>query len=578
MADETSDGNAANTGDAGSPGDAEVLDFAAFQRDKARMDKMRDQLRDASESDRAAFEAWKAAKPTAAVPAQAKPAEPKDSGRTPSVADQLIRMADRAYEFGCSDSGDLYAVPKGGPRIARLLRGGRISLRAELARTYYGLHGKAASASALSDAMLAIEGRAQAEDPVSLHLRVAPLGSRPEHGVVLDLGRADGLAVTVTASGWSVAPASVDQPLFRRSQLTQPLPIPERGGSLKELRDILNIGDESWPLLVSWLVAALIPDIPHPILFLSGEQGTAKSTATKLLVSLVDPSAAPARSTPKDQDDWATAATGSWAVGLDNLSRIPEWLSDAMCRAATGDANVKRTLYSDSDVTVQEFRRALVVNGIDVGTLRGDLADRMIPAHLERIIRRRTETELWEAFRTAHPRILGALLGLTVDVLAALPMVRDQADRGEIPLPRMADYGLVAAALDAVSGQGSSVLQDYLEQRTELAGEVVESNSVATALVRFMSRLDRPHDSDTIVWEGTTTELLSALNEQMVGTLPESWPRTSGTLSGRINRVASDLAKVGLDVQRGRDGKKRRMCLTYTLPPADTPVQQQFEA
>lgn len=520
-----------------------------------------------SPEDLAAFRAWQES--TKSAPPQPRgPAAKKSSGdKAPSVADQIIAMADSRYEFGTSDAGDLYAVPKDGPRIARLLRGGRISLRAELARTYYGLHGKAASSSALADAMLAIEGRAQAEDPVPLHLRVAPLGKRPEHGFLLDLGRADGLVVTVTPKRWSVGPAAPGQPLFRRSQLTQPLPIPKGGGSLKELRGLLNVTDASWPLLVSWLVAGLVPGIPHPLLFLSGEQGTAKSTATKMLVKMLDPSAAPARSTPKDPDDWSTAAVGSWVVGLDNLSRIPEWLSDAMCRAATGDANVKRTLYSDSDVTVQEFRRVLIVNGIDVGTLRGDLADRMIPVHLHRITQRRTETALWEAYDEAQPRIVGALLDLLVRTLQELPAVREKADKGEIPLPRMADYGLIMAALDKVSGSTTtSILSDYLQQRTELAEEVVESNQVGTQVLTFMKRvLPRPEDG-LQVWQGTAAELLDELTGQ-IGMTNEHWPKTPGVLSNRLNRVASDLDKLGVDIARTKSGSKRSLTVTYVPKP-----------
>lgn len=549
---------------------ADPAEFAAFQKEKAKLDKLRAELEAASEDDLAAFRAWKE-QTTAASPVQrgrGTKAGAADGGEKMSVADQIIAMADARYEFGCSVAGDLYAVPKDGPRIARLLRGGRISLRAELARTYYGLRGKAASSSALADAMLAIEGRAQAEDPVPLHLRVAPLGKRPEDGLVLDLGRADGLVVTITRNGWKVAPAAKGQPLFRRSQLTQPLPVPVGGGSLKELRKLLNVTDESWPLMVSWLVSGLVPGIPHPLLFLSGEQGTAKSTATKMLVQLLDPSAAPARSTPKDPDDWATAAVGSWVVGLDNLSRIPEWLSDAMCRAATGDANVKRTLYSDSDVTVQEFRRVLIVNGIDVGTLRGDLADRMIPVHLDRITQRRTETALWEAYDEAHPRILGALLDLLVATLNKLPAIRDAADRGEIPLPRMADYGLIMAALDEVYGvPEKSILRDYLQQRTELAEEVVESNQVATQLLQFMKRMPaRPADGLQF-WEGLTAELLDELTSQ-IGMTNDKWPRTPGALSGRITRVASDLAKLGVDITRTKSNGKRILTIIYIPKPA----------
>ncbi|MFB7619264.1 ATP-binding protein [Kitasatospora sp. NPDC056181] len=567
----------------------------AFRREQAKKDKAAEWLANASPEEVRDFEAFQAqkaereraeqaAKESAAREAEAarQAAAQSRGGRQESQADQLIRMAAQRYEFGNSEDGDQYAVPREGygPRIARLLRGGRISLRAELARLYFESQGKAASSSALADAMLAIEGHAQATDPVPLYLRVAPLGKRPEDGFVLDLGRSDGQVVTVTRHGWKVGPASPGQPLFRRSQLTQPLPIPQQGGRLQELRGLLNVTDESWPLLVSWLVAGLLPGIPHQVLFLSGEQGTAKSTATKMLVKLIDPSAAPARSTPKDADDWATAAVGSWVVGLDNLSRIPEWLSDAICRAATGDANVKRTLYSDSDVTVQQFRRVVIFNGIDVGALRGDLADRMIPVHLHRITKRRTETALWEAYDEAQPRILGALLNLVVKMLGALASIREQADNEEIELPRMADQGLVMAALDSIIGASSGILRSYLDERRELAEEVVESDQVAMTLMR-MVREETPDANGVHEWEGSTQELLDKLSGMLPGMLPESWPRTPNHLSRRINRAASDLDKLGVDITRGKAGSVRWTRVRYVprvqesqAPPPPPPAVQ----
>ncbi|MFD9691316.1 ATP-binding protein [Kitasatospora sp. NPDC059088] len=558
----------------------------AFRREQEKKDKAAKWLENATPAQVLAFQAFQARKAEEAQQAQAAQHAAQQSrggGRQESQADQLIRMAAQRYEFGNSEDGDLFAVPRDGygPRIARLLRGGRISLRAELARLYFEAQGKAASSSALADAMLAIEGHAQATDPVPLHLRVAPLGKRSEDGFVLDLGRADGQVVTVTRHGWQVGPARPGQPLFRRSQLTQPLPIPQQGGSLKELRKLLNVTDESWPLLVSWLVAGMLPGIPHSVLFLSGEQGTAKSTATKMLVKLIDPSAAPARATPKDADDWATAAVGSWVVGLDNLSRIPEWLSDAICRAATGDANVKRTLYSDSDVTVQQFRRVVVFNGIDVGALRGDLADRMIPVHLHRITKRRTDTALWEAYDEAQPRILGALLNLVVKTLHALAPIREQADNGEIPLPRMADNGLVMAALDSIMGDSSDILRSYLEERRELAEEVVESDQVAMTLMRMVKE-EPPAADGAHEWEGSTQELLDKLGGMLPGMLPESWPRTPNHLSRRINRAASDLDKLGVDITKGKTGSVRWTRIRYvpriqeTQAPPPTAVQGQL--
>ena len=63
------------------------------------------------------------------------------------------------------------------------------------------------------------------------------------------------------------------------AQLTGPVPIPARTqDGLDRLRALLNVSDSGFRLFVAWLVAALFPDIAHPILAISGEQGTAKST------------------------------------------------------------------------------------------------------------------------------------------------------------------------------------------------------------------------------------------------------------------------------------------------------------
>ena len=70
------------------------------------------------------------------------------------------------------------------------------------------------------------------------------------------------------------------------------VPVRNAGGDLAELRAMLNVTAETWPLVLGWLVAALVPNMPHPILLLGGQQGTGKSTAAEQLVALVDPSPA----------------------------------------------------------------------------------------------------------------------------------------------------------------------------------------------------------------------------------------------------------------------------------------------
>ena len=80
---------------------------------------------------------------------------------------------------------------------------------------------------------------------------------------------------------------------------------------------------------------------------------------------MLDPSPVPVRKPPRDADSWITAAAGSWVVALDNLSAVSEWLSDTLCRASTGDGDVKRQLYTDGGLVVFAFRRCVLLNVAD---------------------------------------------------------------------------------------------------------------------------------------------------------------------------------------------------------------------
>ena len=109
--------------------------------------------------------------------------------------------------------------------------------------------------------------------------------------VVVDMGTETGQAIVITPDGWRIeAQAPV---IFRRSELTHPLVEPVPGGSLEGLRELVNLSEEDYRLAIGWAVAAYLTDIPHPILFVQGEQGTAKSNLIRSLLALVDPQPAP---------------------------------------------------------------------------------------------------------------------------------------------------------------------------------------------------------------------------------------------------------------------------------------------
>ena len=120
------------------------------------------------------------------------------------------------------------------------------------------------------------------------------------------------------------------------------------------------------------------------------------------------------------------------------MSGLPVWLSDTLCRLASGGSFAVRQLYSDDEEVLFEAARPILLNGIEEVVSRPDLGDRAIFLTLAPIgeALRRPENELWREFEIAQPRILGALLDAAVHGLRTLGRVH--LDR----LPRMADFAL----------------------------------------------------------------------------------------------------------------------------------------
>jgi hypothetical protein len=101
-----------------------------------------------------------------------------------------------------------------------------------------------------------------------------------------------------------------------------PLPVPD--GSIEALNSFLNRPSRSdFVLIVAWLLAALRPRGPYPLLAISGEQGSAKTVLCKLLKALVDPNAAPVRALSRKQRELTIAANNGFLLAFDNLSRLP---------------------------------------------------------------------------------------------------------------------------------------------------------------------------------------------------------------------------------------------------------------
>jgi hypothetical protein len=438
-----------------------------------------------------------------------------------------------------------------------------------LARLLYQAEDKSPGSQAVQDALGVLEGKALYEGAaLAVSTRLAE-----HHGALyLDLADDQWRAVEVTSSGWRVV---TDPPVkFRRARGMLPLPLPVTGGRLGALKPLVNIAtEEDWRLVVSWLVAALRPRGPYPVLVLHGEQGSAKSTLVRVLRALVDPNTAALRTTPRDERDLVIAATNSWLIALDNLSHLSDWLSDALCRLATGSGFATRELYTDAEEAIFAAQRPIVINGIEELATRGDLLDRSILLYLPTISedKRQDETGFWQRFEPARPQLLGALLDVVSQGLRTLPSV--QLER----LPRMADFALWAcAAADACGWTAQDFLDAYQGVREAAYDLTLEASPVAPLVRELLAQHGQ--------WEGTASEFLTALERLAAGgmapqgtvkvgsdvTTQKAWPKNGRALSNALRRLAPTLRAVGVavtfDVRQGHK-RTRLIQLSAIAPP-----------
>src|SRR5712672_3408946 len=367
-----------------------------------------------------------------------------------------------------------------------------------LLRIYYGDTGESPGGQALRAATELFEARALFDgEECPVHLRVAEYGGR----LYLDLCDRAWRAVEIDDEGWRI----VDRPpaKFRRSRGSQALPEPERGGSLEELRPFLNVDHHGWILIRAFLVAALRPGFPLPILVAKGEQGAGKSTACRVISSLIDPRTSALRGVPREVRDLTAAARNSWLVCFDNLSRLPEELADAACRLATGGGFGGRELYSDHDEAIFDATRPMVFNAIpDLGAARPDFLDRAVIVEFldMKPEMRRDEAQFWREFEEVRPRILGALLDAAAAGLRNLPNVRlDQP-------PRMADFAIwVNACEESLGMKPGESLTTYQSNRTETHRLALESSPLYQPVAELAQE----------GFSGTLAELYAQLNSMM---------------------------------------------------------------
>jgi hypothetical protein len=452
----------------------------------------------------------------------------------------MLRAIGRCGELFHTPAGAAYAdIPVNNHRETWPIRSQRF--RNWLRRCHYAATGEAASAASIRSVLDLLEARAQFDGPErAVHIRTAEHGGR----IYLDLADEHWRAVEIGADGWRVI--SSPPVRFRRATGMLALPIPEPGGSIEALSSFLNLPSRNdFVLIVAWLLAALRCKGPYPLIAISGEQGSAKTSLCKFLRALVDPNVAPVRALSREERELMIAANNGHLLAFDNLSGLPSWLSDALCRLATGGSFAARRLYTDDEEVLFQAARPILLNGIEDCISRPDLGDRAIFLTLAPIADgdRRSEADLWREFEVTRPRILGALLDGVVHGLRA----NNQIEPNE--LPRMADFARWAATCETAFWRAGTFARAYADNRRAAIESIIEADPLASCVRTIMGERSS--------WSGSASDLmrLFAQKDQEDATISPPWARNPRALAGRLRRAQTFLRMLDIEIAFGREGR-----------------------
>jgi hypothetical protein len=173
---------------------------------------------------------------------------------------------------------------------------------------------------------------------------------------------------------------------------------------------------------------------------------------------------------------------------------------------------------------------------------RSDLLDRSIIIHLPKIESRKPQSDFWNEFTVAQPRIFGALLDAVSEGLRNLDGVKLE------DYPRMADFTKFATAAETALGLNSKeFVSIYNENRSNSNSLAIETSLIAPAVITLLNVSPK--------WIGNAQELKEQIDRISPEVIQRSpyYPRTAQKVANDLRRIAPNLREQGIDVNIGKD-------------------------
>jgi hypothetical protein len=405
-----------------------------------------------------------------------------------------------------------------------------------------------------------------------LYIRVGSFDDK----IYVDRGTPEWDAIEIDGHGWRVV-SQAPCKFYRPPSGIGVMPIPEEGGDITALWGLLNLASEQdFILFLIWVLSCYRPISlgvftgEYGMLLIIGEHGSAKTSALKAAVALVDPLRTKPKGPPREERDVLVAAKHAFVLSMDNLKHISVERAATLCRLLSGASNSGRALYTDDELTEISALRPVVGTATSMVVTEVDLFDRLITiftaatfegetADLAKRKKRKTSAQLGKDFEAAWPRMLGCVL----DAVSAGLRNHDMPEPPE--LPRLADLAYWAHRCEAGFNLKPGTMVDTLLKAVKNAAEdAAEHDPVASAVIALM--VDYP----AVEWKGTATDLWSLLKNRKHGTgfNLKDFPGSPSALSRRLGELRVTLLRNKLALKLSKTNGDRQVVITKVPDPA----------